>query len=229
MGFMLKLDPENIPFLYFSQTGEDKMLLAYLDRISGYFVDVGAFDPIIYSNTFALYLRGLRGINIEPNPEAVASFQSLRSQDLNLNLGVSKSVSELEYYSFNHPASNTFCPEVAKSVVANDPQIIQHPVKKIPTKPLTQILDEHAPKDKPFELLTVDVEGMDLEVLQTLDWSRYRPHIVLVEDHSFNIESPQDSIIFQYMKSQKYTLVAKTVSTLMFDETSSFEKRKKSG
>ncbi|MES2308698.1 MAG: FkbM family methyltransferase [Verrucomicrobiota bacterium] len=224
---MLKLDPENIPFLYFSQTGEDKMFLSYLETMSGYFVDVGAFDPIIYSNTFALYLRGMRGINIEPNPDAIEAFKSIRPLDINLNLGVSKTAAELEYYSFSQPTCNTFSPEFAKSVLRQDTNLVRRPTQKIQTNTLTQILDEHAPKNQPFELLTIDVEGMDLEVLQTLDWERYRPHIVFVEDHTFNIESPQDSITFQFMKSQKYTLVGKTISTLMFDETVRFEKRPK--
>ncbi len=224
---MLKLDAENIPYLYFSQTGEDKLVLSYLEQISGYYVDVGAYDPITFSNTFAFYLRGLRGINIEPNPDAIPAFEHLRSEDKTINMGVSRNAQDLDYYSFNLPTFNTFNKDFAERILSNQSGLVQHSIRKIPTRPLTDILNEHAPQDQPFQLLSVDAEGMDLEVLQSLDWKKYRPEIVLVEDLAFEIEDPQSSVLFQFMKSQSYTLVAKTVSTLMFHENERFMKRKK--
>jgi FkbM family methyltransferase len=225
---MFDLSPENIPYLYFSQTGEDHLVLAYHPKSDGFFVDVGAFHPIELSNTFSLYLRGWRGINIEPNPRMTELFRQLRPEDLTLQCGVSRSVKEMEYISFSQPSCNTFSKAFAETVLKHDDQYkIQPKREKIPTKPLTMILDEHFPKGQSFDLLTIDVEGMDFEVLESLDWTRYRPILVLVEDHHFNIESPQDSKIYRFMKSKGYTFAAKTLFTLLFHETEALDRKRK--
>jgi FkbM family methyltransferase len=222
----INITPENVDYMYFSQSGEDLVVWMYTRKTKGFFVDVGAFHPVHYSNTFALYLRGWRGINIEPNPEPIGIFKELRPQDVTLNCGVSEKAGELDYYSFSIPSGNTFKKEVAEATLLQDKRVREVcPPRKIPTRPLRDILDEHFPKGTAFDLLTVDVEGMDLEVLRSSDWNRYRPELVLVEDHDFLMENYGQSEVFKFMKSQNYTLVSKMMATLMFQETSAFEKR----
>ena len=57
--------------LSYSQQAEDLSIQRYFgeEKMNGFFVDVGAFDPIKYSNTYLFYKKGWRGINIEPNPD----------------------------------------------------------------------------------------------------------------------------------------------------------------
>jgi hypothetical protein len=73
----------------YSQEGEDRVLAHVLDigrRDPGFYVDVGAHHPQRFSNTYAFYLAGWRGLNIEPRPGSLSLFQRLRPRDINLNL-----------------------------------------------------------------------------------------------------------------------------------------------
>ncbi|MES2307878.1 MAG: FkbM family methyltransferase [Verrucomicrobiota bacterium] len=212
----------------FSQTGEDQLILSYLPKENGFFVDVGAFHPTQYSNTFALYLRGWRGINVEPNPNAVALFKQLRPDDLHLQIGVSQSEKPLDYISFNNPLCNTFQSDFAKSVLKFDSEyVVQNVQHQIETMSLCRILDQYFSSAVKFDLLSVDAEGMDLEVLSSNDWTRYRPELVLVEDHDFEIEVPHFSEIYQFMKEKGYVAVGKTLSSVLFHEGIALSQKKK--
>ena len=76
----------------FSSAGED-MILRHLigsDKMDGFYVDVGAYQPVLSSNTYFFYLNGWRGINIEARPGSQALFDKVRSRDVNLELGISR-------------------------------------------------------------------------------------------------------------------------------------------
>ena len=82
-----KLENEYISFtdfnISFSQQGEDIIIQNYFEnKFDGFFIDIGAYHPIKYSNTFALYLKGWKGINIEPNPDNIPLFQNIRRRDI---------------------------------------------------------------------------------------------------------------------------------------------------
>jgi hypothetical protein len=73
----------------YSQQGEDLVLNKVFEKKwGGFFVDVGAFEPKKYSNTYKLSLSGWTGINIEPNPNKYKLFQKERKKDINLNIGI---------------------------------------------------------------------------------------------------------------------------------------------
>lgn len=63
-------------------------------REGGFYVDVGALDPFRFSNTYALYLAGWRGINIEPRRDCIQKFEQYRKLDINLNIGISSEIRE---------------------------------------------------------------------------------------------------------------------------------------
>src|ERR1700726_1466588 len=89
-----KLDP--FVNLAYSQDGEDMILRRLFERQkSGFYVDVGAHHPYRFSNTCYFYRRGWRGINIDPNPEAIAAFRRDRPHDINVCVGVSEEAGEL--------------------------------------------------------------------------------------------------------------------------------------
>jgi hypothetical protein len=73
----------------FSQFGEDLFLASrFAGKRDGFYVDVGAFHPFNWSNTCLLYQRGWRGLNIEPDPEAIRLFERHRRRDLNVRTAV---------------------------------------------------------------------------------------------------------------------------------------------
>src|SRR5690348_6806843 len=75
----------------YSQQGEDlilRILFSHVDR--GFFVDVGAFEPRQFSNTYFFYRRGWRGINIDATPGTVSAFNKLRPRDINVEAAVAR-------------------------------------------------------------------------------------------------------------------------------------------
>ena len=191
---------------HYGQWAEDAILEKLLPEKQGFFVDVGAYHPMHYSNTYLLYKRGWRGINIDPNPASILLFNVHRRGDTNLNYGVSERAGEAAYYRFNHQSCNTFSRE-QKDALLRTKFIRFLGETRIATLPLQSILDEHA-ADKDIDLLNVDVEGMGLEVLRTLDWDRSAPRIICVEDEDLDLskQAPYGSAIYTYLTERGYSL-----------------------
>lgn len=201
---------------YYSQEGEDIILQRiFSGKPKGFYVDVGAHHPRRFSNTYLFYQRGWNGINIEPNPEIVEAFRKERKRDINLQVGIASRESVLTYYLFNDPALNTFDAELAAQrekttayrVVGN---------RQIPVRRLDDILKELMPPEGQIDFLTIDVEGLDMEVLQSNDWKVYRPTCVLVESLETSLEQTVHGELFGFMKARNYELFAKTYNTLIF-------------
>ena len=202
----------------YSQEGEDMVLQRIFDgKERGFYVDVGAHHPRRFSNTYFFYRRGWRGINIEPNPDAMPAFRSDRKKDVNLQFGISDRAGNITYFMFDEPALNTFDAELVKSRLATTPYKVQGTCK-IPVVRLDQVLEKHLPPDIAIDFLTIDVEGLDLSVLKSNDWRKYRPSCVLVESLDTSLEDSMKGDIFLYMKSCGYELFAKTYNTLIFRE-----------
>jgi len=209
----------------YSQEGEDRILYSVfgiLNKKNGFYVDVGAHHPKRFSNTYLFYLQGWRGINIDANADAIPLFQEARPKDINISMGVGKKAEKLTFYIFNDPALNTFDAILAQSVVNNSPyKIIEE--RMVEVMPLSQILDIYLPKGQGIDFLSIDVEGKDLDVLRSNDWSRYIPVCILVECHSgfdrkegFYFDEVLTSEITQYLQSQGYSVFAKTINTIFF-------------
>lgn len=181
----------------------------------GFYVDVGAHHPRRFSNTYFFYRRGWCGINIEPNPEAIRAFQSDRSRDTNLQLGVSDRAEKRTYYLFNEPALNTLDGDIVKSRLATTHYKLVKTID-ISVERLDGILGRYLPANQEIAYLSIDVEGQDFAVLQSNDWQLFRPNCVLVEAIGSSLEDVMRSDIFQFMKAQGYELFAKTFNTLVF-------------
>ena len=199
--------------LSFSQEGEDGVLQRLFERKpEGFYLDVGSHHPQRFSNTYRFYLRGWNGINIDPLPGSKARFDALRQRDINLELGISDSTGELTYYSFEEPALNTFDPKVAAS---RDSRLISE--DRIQVCRLSDVLDRHLPPNQKIDFLTIDVEGLDLQVLRSNVWSRYRPSYVLVEALGMrDVDQVINSELHAYMVAKGYSLFAKCINTLFF-------------
>jgi len=203
----------------YSQEGEDMVLhRIFEDRDHGFYVDVGAHHPSRFSNTRFFYKRGWRGINIEPNPDAISLFTEERTRDINLHLGVSNAEGRLTYYKFDEPALNTFDPDIVNLRLADTSYKLLSTCK-IKVDRLDQILSTYLPDETHIDFLSIDVEGLDLQVLTSNDWKRFRPGYVLVEALRTSLEEAIHSDVCKYMKEQNYVLFAKTYNTLFFKDS----------
>ena len=166
--------------LHFSQEGEDIFVgRLFDDRQSGYYIDVGAHHPTRFSNTFALYKRGWRGINIDATPGSMDAFKELRPNDINLEIAVSDKTETLALHVFKEGALNTFDPSLSASYTTDGWEKID--IIELQPRPLADVLDQYVPAGQTVDLLSIDVEGEDLGVLRSNDWGKYCPDVIIIE------------------------------------------------
>lgn len=204
----------------YSQEGEDIVLDRFLNyKEKGFFVDIGAHHPIYLSNTYRFYLRGWRGINVDAMPGSMKMFNKIRPFDTNIEAPVSDKVEELTYYIFNEPALNTFSEEEATKKNNLGNYRITRAIK-LKTLTLETILDMHLKHGQKIDFLSIDVEGLDLKVLVSNNWKKYRPTLVLIEslNNEHDIASVSTDPVNIFMRQTGYHLVAKTLNTLFYKE-----------
>ncbi|MDT9197658.1 FkbM family methyltransferase [Limnospira sp. PMC 1042.18] len=205
-----------------SQFGEDTLILELISRnksnlFSNYYVDIGAYHPSRFSNTKLLSMMGWKGMNVDPNPQSVKLFEQERPQDINLNLGVASYEGESEIYCFREGAINTFNGEIAEYFIRHGWEFMGK--QKVKVLPLNQLLDTYLPdeiKDSEIGFLDIDCEGLDKDIILNLDIDRYRPYIIAVEAHDFNLMHPLAHEIVQFLIAADYQLAAYTGPTLLF-------------
>ena len=205
----------------YSQEGEDRVLASLLFKLHGaehrkvgFYIDIGAHHPYRFSNTFLFYRRGWRGINIDAMPGSMRDFKNSRARDSNIEIGIGEKSTDSDFYVFNEPALNTFDASLAKARCTDNWHIVN--VQKVRIEPLSKLLDEHVASGQEIDFLSVDVEGLDLSVLASNDWHKYRPLVVLAETFGKSLDDMASDPVYKYMKSVGYELYAKTVNTSFF-------------
>jgi len=171
----------------YSQHGEDlflTLLLGY-ERTNGVYVDVGCFQPIVFSNTYIFYQRGWKGLAVDPNPQFRQAWRRYRPRDTFLNLAISKTRGTMAYVNNRQfqPMSKVLPENEATGL---DPVLYE--VSSCEAAPLAEVLSQHLGGNQ-IDLMSVDCEGMDLEVLESNDWDKYRPLVLAVEDTNISSES----------------------------------------
>lgn len=165
----------------FSQYGEDRIFTLLLHPgPTGTYVDVGSHHPYDGSNTFGLYLRGWRGLTIDPNPAFNEEYRRWRSDEIHLVEGVSATSATLTYHLYENSVFNSLSDQRAAALASQNIFAVSR--IQINTRPLSEIVAEHL-GDRQIDLLSVDCEGLDVQVLQSLDLNTNRPTVLIVEDY----------------------------------------------
>ncbi len=169
----------------------------FRDRPHGFFVEVGANDPKKDSQSFHLEEAGWTGILIEPLPELAAELRRQRTARV---FEVACSSPDRAGRTMRlHVAGpfSSFDPELAVTGMRADRVI------DVPVRTLDDVLNEgHA--SAPIDLMSVDVEGHELEVLSGFDFARWKPRLILLEDHVGNLDK------HRFMTSAGYALMRRT-------------------
>ena len=204
----------------YSQAGEDMILnCIFLSKRNGFYVDVGANHPTRASNTCFFYKKGWTGINIDAFPDAIKLFRKQRRKDINIETGVNDLKGTLNFYMFKDSSYNTlneeWVDEIKKWSSLKE-------VKRITVKPLFLILSQL--NITSIDFMSVDVEGLDLNVLKSNDWNSFRPKVVLVEDFNPGINII-NSTIYEYMSTLGYVYFCKTVTNAFYIEKNFYKER----
>lgn len=200
----------------YSQEGEDMILKRMFEnQSSGFYVDVGAHHPKRFSNTYFFYKRGWCGINIDAMPGSMNEFNRVRSRDTNIEKPISGKIETLTYYAFNEPALNGFSKSISQDRDGTSGYKIEF-TKNIETATLEDVLDQYLPEDQTIDFLSVDVEGLDFEVIKSLNLNKYRPRVILIEILGSSLETIQSDPVYGFLSNNGYELFSKAMNTVIF-------------
>lgn len=197
----------------YGQFGEDAIVQALLKFVrKGYYVDVGAYHPVLYSNTYALYRRGWNGLAIDPNPHLHRVFSLMRPRDTHIVSAIAAKHASLEYHRFTDASYNTFDgTEAAKRMQTRALHAL--PPILVEAQPLRELIAQH--NVSRIDFMNIDVEGMDIEILESHDWN-IPPRVIAIEDDSFDTREPQASAVWRYLDARGYDLAGFAGPTLVF-------------
>lgn len=202
----------------FSQEGEDKFLLGYFkDRVNGFYIDVGAFHPYRINNTYLLYKKGFKGINIDISATSIDFFDLARPDDVNLNVGASDKFEEKIFFSKkNLSFHNTLSKSLAESHIQTEPFKKKY---SILCKTLDEIIEKTKFSNEIIDFLNIDAEGYDYQVLLGLNLKRYKPEVICIEISPLvdkKNEHYKDTRIYEHLLKHGYKLSWKGFNSFIF-------------
>lgn len=188
----------------YAQNFEDVMLARALPAAHGFYVDVGANDPVIDSVTYHFYRRGWRGICIEPQPALHARHLALRAGDIALAVLAGADAGEAAFYEYDalHGLSTRDADVVAEHARRN--WHAREVVRRITT--LDAVLAEHG-AGRAIDFLSIDVEGAELDVLRGLDLRRHRPKIIVAEAMAPTVQVDVSAPVVAHLACWDYACV----------------------
>jgi FkbM family methyltransferase len=193
------------PRLSYSQLGEDAILQANLPDQVGFYVDIGSGHPTEGSNTYSLYLKGWRGLLVDPIDSNIVLSRAVRPLDESV-VGLCSSITggSVEFFEFDVYQYSTMLPERAREVEA-----LGHTIKSKYQLSKTRISDL-MPKVLPPgpTVLSIDVEGAELDVLNGNSWELFKPDLICVEEWEPPLKKPTE--VSNYLWEKGYVLIAVT-------------------
>jgi FkbM family methyltransferase len=212
----------------YAQCGEDLIVHFILDVlriVQPFYLDIGAHHPTRLSNTFLLYEKGCRGVCVEPDPDLCDKIKSKRKRDVCLNVGIgTRDEAEADFYVMSSKTLNTFSKEEAERYQSYENQRIVK-VIQIPLISVNHVIEQHLPGCPNF--ISLDVEGMDQAILETLDFSRFRPEVFCIETLTYAEDKSETKIgeIVHFMVQNNYFVYADTYINTIFVEKEAWNKR----
>jgi hypothetical protein len=197
-------------------TGEDRLIESLLKTqitYNGFYVDVGCNHPVFLSNSFLFYRRGWRGICIDANARLIHQHKRIRPRDKAVCALVSDIPEVRTFYELTNNVLSTTETQFIEQYLAEGQQVmatrIMHP------QSLTSILDTcQAPAH--IDFLSIDAEEHDLHVLQSLDFSKYSPNLVIVEDETFDPANPSQNTIYKFLLERQYSLAGSILKNVYY-------------
>ena len=201
----------------YSQTGEDLIVNRILNRLkisNPYYLDLGGYHPHIMSNTYHFYEKGSNGLIVEANPNLIPAFKKYRPKDKVENIGVCGIDGDgmsLKFYEFENQTVSTFSEvEKNKLLYKGEKLLTEH---LITMYTLNQIINQFCKKKPHF--VSIDLEGIDLEVLQSYNFDTYMPLVFCIETAQMPEDTKNQKII-DLMNSKGYLLLADTYINSIF-------------
>ena len=193
----------------YSRDQEDLFINDYFkEKSNGFYIDIGCYHPIKYSNTALLYNRGWKGINIDMNQTSIDLFNILRKRDKNICAAISNtSKKTIQYFDHLFSPINTLDKNFS-SIASKKLSFRKHTEKTIQTYRFNQIIQKYNINIKQIDFINIDVEAHDLEVLEGIDLSLFKAKVICVEMAN-NQNNIKEKKIRDYLNKYKYELIKK--------------------
>jgi FkbM family methyltransferase len=214
-----------VPQLSYAQAGEDAIIDFLFEGVNIYrptYLDLGTNHPRMGNNTYKFYRKGGHGVLVEADPSLFLPIKRLRSRDTVLNVGVGKGdARSAAFFVFDLAAINTF--DEREAQLRQQEGLRLKEVVEVPLKTVNELIAEHFTKTPDF--LSVDVEGLDLAIMKTLDIQKYPVPVICVETclYSTTHIKGRDTSIIQFMESIGYFVYADTFINTIFVNKNWFE------
>lgn len=191
-----------------SQLGEEKIILDLFDNnFKGKFVDLGCFHPTRHNNTFELYKKGWRGINVDLNPFTIELFNFFRPKDININTAISNKNEEVELYYINEFNTQNTLDKNHLEFLKSHHNVSQKQIikKKIYTEKLENILKKY--NFKQIDFLNIDIEGHELKILENFDFENTYVKTICVEMIDHNEKSKEKNHKIKQILNKNFYLL----------------------
>jgi FkbM family methyltransferase len=171
---------EPVPRISYAQNMEDILLDRVFRGRQGTFIDIGANHPFIDSNTYFFYLRGWRGLNIDPLRRGHELFQKYRPEDLNLAVAASDAEGTLPFFEICNAEGLTGLSTVdSRAAAAYRTQGFEVRESTVVVRTVESLIAEY--HIEPPELVSIDVEGHEAAVLRGMPLAHWRPKVLVIE------------------------------------------------
>lgn len=227
--FRKKPAGEPVAKLSYSQCGEDMIvdfLLMWLGLENITYLDIGANHPFRLNNTFYFYRQGFRGVLVEPDPDACKALSLHRPRDHCLNIAIgTDGQSVAKMYVMTSRTLNTTVPSQANEYQAYGRERVEK-VIEVPQRSINDVLSSET--DSVPNFVSLDVEGMDLQILRDWDFDRFKPEIFCVETLTFTQNGTERKLteIIEFMADQGYFSYADTYINTIFVLRDAWSKRR---
>jgi len=212
----------------YSQCGED-LIVAFVFgalKLSGWtYLDIGAHHPTEISNTYLFYSKGHRGVCVEPDPTLFAEIKRVRAEDVCLNVGVgANEETAADFFVMTSKSLNTFSKTDAERYRTYAQQDIET-VIRLPLVSINTLAEKYFEPHPNF--VSLDIEGLDFEVLRTFDFERFRPEVFCIETLTYTTDKTERKIteIMELMTSKGYFSYADTFINTIFVKRDSWAAR----
>ena len=191
----------------------------------GVFIDLGCNHPIKFNNTYLLYKRGWRGINIDLDKESIDEFNKIRDKDYNVQSLISTNIGEEKeiYYYHSRSAINTLSRELLEHRKTKKDSI---KILKETTNTLENIIEKSPFKNQKINLLSIDIENHEYEALKKFNFSKFRIDVIVIEIHDLrqkkleiynqSLDFVVNSKIYKLLTNNSYKLVNWVNSDFVF-------------
>ena len=203
--------------IFFSADGEDSILDKWISDINnGFYIDLGSNFPLYASNTYGLYLKGWRGICIDPNPGLKLKYSILRSKDIFINSAIvtnNKKKNQNFYFYKNNNELNTFSKtrvNIQKKLYNRIPSKIVK-VNQIKINDLINMINK-----REVHFLNIDIEGLENDIIKSLIKKKVLPWCIAIEELGTTCENLKSSKIKKILNKSGYFLGSKTFLTSIY-------------